>query len=119
MKTTLDFDALARKGETFVLAMTETLPIRGNVMASGDDAHDRAVEDRTLAELESGNVWAWCSVQVSVVLDGFTGEAYLGGCSYDSEESFRKDAYFEDMVREARDDLARKLELAHDTLTKN
>ncbi len=72
---------------------------RGNVMASGDDAVDREAERWVADQLNSGNDWAWCWVRVEVKWHGFTGDDTLGGCSYLSEEDFRKPGgYFDDMV---------------------
>jgi hypothetical protein len=39
-------------------------PVRGNAMASGDDAADRECEDEILSRLEAGNVEAWCVLTV-------------------------------------------------------
>jgi hypothetical protein len=64
-------------------------------------------------QLEAGNEWAWCRVMVivrpwwSAASDqgSYQGEAHLGGCSYQSEEDFKKDNYYDDMKQEALDDL--------------
>jgi len=81
----------------------EDLPVRGNAMASGDDAADRATEDAILADLDAGNQWAWCSVCVRVAWTAPSGRTYhasshLGACSYTDEATFRADGYFDDMV---------------------
>ena len=83
----------------------EDTPVRGNAQASGDDADDKAVEDKILAELEH-NPWAWCCVQVTATViseDGqqFEGEDFLGCCSYKSQAEFEADGYFEDMKKNA------------------
>ena len=86
----------------------EDLPVRGNACASGDEAQDKEVEDRVLAELEH-NPWAWCSVGVTVTIrvdvddDYFTfiGHDHLGCCSYKSQADFEADGYFEDMKKNA------------------
>lgn len=93
--------------------LPEDTPVRGNAMASGDESVDREAEDRILAELDSGNEWAWCTVRVTAEVDGIpvTGEDYLGCCSYASEEDFRQPGgYFGDMKEQAKDDLLQKLE---------
>lgn len=91
-------------------ATPEDIPVRGNTMASGDDEYDKRVEDEILARLESGDVWAWCSVRVTCA-DGETeGEAWLGGCSYKDEEDFKAGGYFDDMKAEALEDMERKRE---------
>ena len=84
----------------------EHIPIRGNAMASGDDAADRETEDEIIEDVERGNQWAWGNVTVSASWSGFTGEAHLGGCSYKSGADFRENSgYFKDMVGEALGDL--------------
>lgn len=74
-----------------VILLPEEIPVRGNVLASGDDAQDLAQETWVLAELERGNVAAWCIAKVvaSIELENqsFEGVAYLGGVSYESEKA--------------------------------
>lgn len=85
-----------------VTAEREDTPVRGNALASGDDAADRAAEDAILAELNAGNVWAWCTVRVRAEYRGFVGDDHLGCCSYDSEAAFREPGdYFDDMKKAA------------------
>jgi hypothetical protein len=101
---------LAESEVTFeVLCLDEEIPVRG-AFASGDDAADREDEARILRELERGNTWAWCCVKVRAVWCGFQGTDYLGGCSYDDEEDFKRCDYFGDMKAEALERL--NLELA-------
>ena len=91
----------------------EDWPIRGNAMCSGDDAEDRAVEDAIIADLESGNPWAWCCVKASCWVGGMedvVGEDYLGGCSFASEEDFKASGCWDDMKEEARLNLMGELE---------
>lgn len=104
------FERMAEKAEIALHCLPEETPIRGNAMASGDDEADREVEDDILRRLESGEEWAWCTVRVVATYEGFEGDDYLGCCSYTSEEDFRADAYFDDMVSEARSRLAEELE---------
>jgi hypothetical protein len=84
-----------------VEALPEDLPIRGNIMASGDDDVDKEVEETVIRQLENGNVWAWCIIEVTAEYKGYTGVDYLGGCSYRSRADFEKDAYCKDMKRQA------------------
>jgi len=88
----------------------DDIPVRGNAAASGNDTFDREVEDEILERLENGDVWAWASVEVRAELQGLSASAYLGCCNYEDEEAFKKDGYYEDMVREAVDSLAIELE---------
>ena len=89
----------------------DDLPVRGNAMASGDDAFDREVEDGVLARLDAGDVWAWASVEVTAEWEGVTGRDYLGACSYASEDDFcASGGYFEDMKAGALADLNAQVE---------
>lgn len=84
----------------------ETIPVRGNAMASGDEALDKQYEDEILARLERGEVWAWADVTVIAECEGFQGHAFLGGCSYKDEADFKRDGgYYEDLKTQAFADL--------------
>src|SRR6478609_5443445 len=86
------------------------ISIRGNVMASGDDAYDKECEDDIIKRLEDGNVWAWATVTVKASWCGYNGFDHLGGCSYKDEEDFIKNDYYcDDMVTAAVDDLNKKI----------
>jgi hypothetical protein len=88
----------------------EQISIRGNCSAI-DDETDNATEQWIIEQLESGNEWAWCCVKVAASWEGYKGVDYLGGCSYESEESFREPGgYYDDMKIEALDDLNRHLQ---------
>jgi hypothetical protein len=95
------------KGEvkfTIRAEMDET-PVRGNALASGDDAEDRKQEDEIIGRLDAGDVWAWANVTVVARWRSFQGSDNLGACSYASEEDFKTDGYFEDMCNTALADL--------------
>ena len=79
----------------------EEMPVRGNVVNSGDEKFDRRCENRILSALERGNEWAWCCVEVRAIWKDFFGKDFLGACSYKNEADFRKGGYFEDMKAEA------------------
>lgn len=68
------------------------------------------------AGLNSGSLWAWCTVIVRITYCGAIGEDTLGGCSYESEDSFRSDAYYADMVSAAATDLVAQLMESRETL---
>lgn len=72
-------------------------PIRGNVLASGNDEEDRKAEHWVVDELGRGNQWAWCYVRVTGKWKVFTAWDVLGGCSYKSEQDFKTGGYYEDM----------------------
>lgn len=83
-------------------------PEHESYRAQIDDATSVAwIED----QIDRGNVWAWCSVKVSVSYRGLTCDEHLGGCSYESEESFvTGSGYYDDMVKTALTELAGLLE---------
>lgn len=94
------------------VSMEET-PVRGNAMFSDDADYVRKVENDIIESLSRGNVWAWASVKVTARYPGIpqvTGVDYLGCCSYESQEDFEKDFYYEDMLDNARNDLFTQLE---------
>ena len=98
---------LTRADVTFTLTLEEEdIPVRGNAMVSDDEETDRLAEDWVLAELERGNLAAWCCVKVTAHYNGFHGTAYLGACSYKTEAELRasmKEDY--DLEEQALDDL--------------
>lgn len=69
----------------------EQVPYRGNASAIGPEEDERTIRyiERRLA---AGNDWAWCTVRVVATWRGYTGDAYLGCCSYPSERAFRRDS---------------------------
>lgn len=96
--------------------LEEDIPVRGNVMASGDDALDKEAEDATIAAL-GHNPWAWCTVKVVATVThrgaAFTGYDYLSCCSYENEAAFCSDSgYFPDMKKNALQDLQQNLRLS-------
>ena len=94
----------------------DDIPVRGNAIASGDNATDKAVEDEIIKRLDNGDTWAWCSVCVVAEAGGVEGRAYLGACSYKDEEDFRAGGYYEQMQEEAKNDLMEQLRRAKKTL---
>lgn len=95
-----------REHATFtVQAEQDDIPVRGNAMASGDDAVDKACEDDIIERL-GYTVWAWASVRVRASYRGLHGDDYLGCCSYDSEADFTQPGgYYDDMRETALDRL--------------
>lgn len=80
--------------------------VRGNALASGDDAVDKAQEDEILARLDRGDVWAWAEVTVTAECAGFKGVDYLCGCCYENEAAFKEPGgYFPDMCAAALENL--------------
>lgn len=85
------------------------IPVRGNALASGDDAEDKRVEDEIIARLENEDVWAWASVRMVATWRGLTADDYLGACCYKDEDDFKKDGYYEDMKNNAYNSLLRQI----------
>lgn len=69
-------------------------------------------------QIRAGNVWGWCSTHVTASWtdeDGneYTGNDYLGGCSYRSRADFMQPGgYYDDMKSGAYADLVAQLERA-------
>jgi hypothetical protein len=100
-------------------ALEEDIPVRGNAMASDDDAYDKEVEDKIIDDLNSGNVWAWCTVKLTMthIPTGVSSDQYLGACSYKNEEDFKTGNYFEDMKEQAYTEIGERLLAIEDYLT--
>jgi hypothetical protein len=80
----------------------EDIPVRGNAMASGDDAVDRRAERWVNRQLRAGNQWAWCSVTVTASRGEHEGHDHLGACSYrDTQQFIEPGGYYEDLKDEA------------------
>lgn len=88
-----------------VIATVDDIPVRGNAVASGNEAEDKRVEDEIIARLDKGDVWAWASVEVRVTFRGvLTASEYLGGCCYEDEADFVENSgYYEEMVDRCKD----------------
>lgn len=87
-----------------VEALEENAPIKGNAIASGDDAHDAEVEAKIQEDLESGNEWAWCCAKVTAGVAGMPDlecASYLGACSYSGWRDFVEGGYYDCMTEES------------------
>ncbi len=93
----------------------ETTPIEGNCSAI-DPKQDKETYDWIVSQLQSGNQWAWASVGVRASWSLFTGEDWLGCCSYASEEDFKADGYYTDMMAEALTSLLDQVTCAQEDL---
>lgn len=96
----------ASEVEFMIECLPEYEPVIGNALASGNDKEDRECEDQIIADLESGNEWAWCRVKVTARLGSLVGVDYLGCCSYSSQADFsHPEGYLPQMKDEALADL--------------
>lgn len=100
--------------EIEIIADQDDLRVRGNATCSGDDRLDKKVEDEILERLDSGDVWAWASVEVKVTKAGRSESDYLGGCSYKDENDFKRSGYYYDMVTRCLETIDRELEFKND-----
>lgn len=103
---------LTKQDVEFTIEVEEEYsPVRGNLIDSGDSEYDIQVENEILDRLNSGDVWAWCSVKVTAYWNGLEGADYLGGCSYDLESDFIKNSgYYDDMCNVALAELNKQVE---------
>ncbi len=85
---------------------SEDIPVRGNCMASGDDAFDKKCEDEILERLENGDDSAWCCVKVTArTAGGFEGFACIGGCTLSDDYTAEQCAEEHGLRAEALDNL--------------
>ena len=81
-------------------ALPETVRVKGNALASGDDALDKEAEDEIISRLESGDVWAWFTAKVTVRdSSGREASDYLGCCCYEDARDFKLGGYYLDMIK--------------------
>jgi hypothetical protein len=109
--------AYEREYDITLEAIPETVRVRGNAMASGDDEFDRQIEDEIVSRLESGDIWAWFTAKVTV-RDSYGREAsdYLGCCCYEDARDFKRGGYYLDMIKACVDEIenADPLEIEED-----
>jgi hypothetical protein len=96
-------------------AEQEHVPVRGNALASGNDAEDKKCENAIWRDLERGNEWAWCCAVVTGHFKGLQASSCLGCCSYKNENDFKRGGYFTDMQAE----VLRELQKLATTLCKS
>ena len=70
--------------------------------ATPEGDFDKETARQVRKQMNAGNVWAWCTVKVSVgfglPFDDDTEDDYLGCCSYADRNDFIVGGYFVDMV---------------------
>lgn len=81
-----------------LIAHPEETPIKGNVMDCGKDQEDHKAEQMVQEQLESGNMWAWCTVEVKATWQNFTYSDFIGCCSFKSQQDFEQ-LYYDDMAQ--------------------
>jgi hypothetical protein len=90
-------------------AIPETIRVRGNALDSGNEKEDRAYEEAIIKRLEDGDVWAWFTAKV-VVKDRQGREAsdYLGACTYENAEDFKRGGYYIAMIGNCLDEIEKQ-----------
>ena len=96
----------------------EDIPFVGNCSAV-DPEVDRETEQWIFNQLDSGNLWAWCSVCVVGRFQSLEARSYLGGCSYPDAEAFRQGGYYDDLCAEVLDLLRDKVQTLQTALGDN
>lgn len=102
--------------EIEVKADMDILPIEG-AFASGDEGFDNSVVKEIKERLSRGDVWAWADVEVKVSWEHWSASAYLGACSYENEEDFKKDNYYHQLVKDALKELNDRLKNDYNLLS--
>lgn len=71
------------------------IPLDGNVLASGDDEEDLLAEQQIQERLNSGDMFAWCRIEVTAKYKGFSYTDSLSGVTLapgdDDIEKFAKE----------------------------
>jgi len=96
---------MKRLTEADVKFTIEIEPEEIDIAMDIDDENKKIVK-----RLELGDIWAWASVKITAHWHGLEGIEYLGCCSYEDEEDFKKNSgYYEDMKKQALEDLQNRL----------
>lgn len=96
-----------------ILVHPEDTPVEGNASAI-DEETDEQIANNIYEQLDNGNIWAWCTVEVKASYKGISASDYLGCCSYKDEADFKNDGYYKDMKQIAFDNLIEELKLLAD-----
>lgn len=104
-----EIEELESKYEIIIEVEEEYIPIKGNVIDSGDSDFDELVEDEILERLGLGDIWAWAYVSVTVKHAGFEATDHLGGCSYKDEADFKRGGYYYDMIKTCLNEIETKI----------
>lgn len=115
MMTTTLRDLREDEVEFEIELLEEDVPVRGH-FAGDEPEEDRKMEDEILRRLDAGDQWAWCCVKVVARWNGFEAFDTLGCCSYESEEDFKRDGYWEDMKAELLKELNEGVRAASDRI---
>ncbi len=95
--------------EVSICVEYEDIPVQGNAMASEDPEYDKKVENEIIADLESGNIFAWCTAIVKARWAGFEGLDALGAISCYNEKDFLNLVRDHVMINEATSHLIKEI----------
>ncbi|HEY8096873.1 MAG TPA: hypothetical protein VIE65_12395 [Methylobacter sp.] len=100
-----------KEGEvTFFLTIeSEEVPVDGH-FDSDEPEKDRKFEREIKQRLARHDYWAWCTVKITACWEDISESDCLGCCSYESEDDFKKDNYYEDMKATALSGLNKKIQ---------
>lgn len=90
-------------------ALNEDTGVRGNALASGNDAEDKRAEDEILERLNRGDLAAWFTAKVTASFGGIESSDHLGCCSYTSFRDFENCETMADMEDQALYQLASEI----------
>jgi hypothetical protein len=99
---------------TFTIEAEFESDIRPEDAFEDENGKDQELIQGIYARLAVGDTWAWASVEVTAEIEfeghKFYGTDYLGGCSYENEEDFKRCDYYADLKKNAYDQLLKNLE---------
>ena len=107
IKLTIPFTRGDDDVEITLEVFPSNIPVRG---ASGDPDHDKAVEDRIIADLEKGREWVWCDLLVTAEWKGIKGIASLSAAQFSSPEDYERSFIITDLEDEALAHLTEQVE---------
>jgi len=104
----IDITKLKKLAEITLEAEVELVSLEGQF--------ENPEDIKLVYEMYENNEWGWCCAKVTASYAGIEMSDYLGCCSYESEEAFKNDAYYEDMVETAIEMLRNELETFHEKI---
>lgn len=102
---------------TFVITPEEEFISASDALSFESTGADHSEWIQRVQEEQEINIWLWCAVTVTAKYKGFEGNAYLGGCAYESEEDFIKGGSYEQMQEEAFDELKEAIKAQIDAVS--
>lgn len=103
---------LTKEDVTFdVVAEKEDISPAASMRGAGKEEIDNFVAAVKEVRKKS-RTWGWCCVRVTAKYKSLTGDAYLGGCSYESKDDFiNNSGYLQQLCTEALHNLNEEIQL--------